>query len=136
MPDNSDFIKSIEDVTLRIVLEEAKKMEKACLVVETDAKNNCPVDMGILRASITSEVEVTSDAIVGRIGSNEEYAPYVHEGTGIYAAGGNGRKTPWTYYARMGKYRGWHYTRGQKPHKFLFYAQIFNMDKIEKILGD
>lgn len=136
MSDNSDFIKSIEDATLQIVLDQTKKMEKACLVVETDARNNCPVDMGPLRASITSEVEVTPDAIVGRIGSNEEYAPYVHEGTGIYAVDGNGRKTPWAYNVRAGKYKGWHYTRGQKPHKFLFYAQIFNMDKIQKILGD
>lgn len=136
MSDNSEFIKSIENATVKIIMQEREKMKKACLVVETQAKQDCPVDMGILRASITSEVEVTGGEIVGRIGSNEEYAPYVHNGTGIYAVNGDGRKTPWTYVVKSGKYKGGHFTVGQKPQPFLEYAKLFNMDRILKILGD
>lgn len=55
-----------------------------CLVVEGEARQLCPVDQGHLRASITSETEITADEIIGRIGSNLEYAPYVHNGTGIW----------------------------------------------------
>ena len=136
MPDNSDFAKSIQDATLQITLDMKKKVKKACLVVETQAKQDCPVDMGILQASITSEVEMTAEAIIGRIGSNEEYAPYVNNGTGIYAVNGDGRKTPWAFKVRSGKYKGWHITVGQRPRPFLTYAILFNRDKIARILGD
>lgn len=136
MSDNGEFIKSIENATIQMIMQESKKMEKASLLVETQAKQDCPVDMGILRASITSEVEFTGDEIIGRIGSNEEYAPYVHNGTGIYAVNGDGRKTPWTYIVKAGKYKGGHYTLGQKPNPFLEYAKLFNMDRILRILGD
>lgn len=109
-------------------------MQKACLLVETEAKAQCPVDMGALRASIHSEVEVTSEAIVGRIGSQLEYAPYVHQGTGIYAKEGNGRKTPWKWYGKIGKYKGWHTTDGQKPQPFLQKAITSCRSKIQSIL--
>ena len=36
--DNNEFVKSIENATLKIILEATKNMEKACLVVERDAK--------------------------------------------------------------------------------------------------
>ena len=136
MADNNDFVKSLQDATVQMVMDMSKKMDKACLIVETQAKRDCPDDMGLLRASITSETEVTTSTVIGRIGSNLEYAPYVHNGTGIYAVEGNGRKTPWKYKVRAGKYKGWHITVGQRPKQFLLYAQLFNRDKIIKALGD
>ena len=87
-------------------------LTKACMIVENKAKEHCPVDDGTLRASITSEVKNG----VGLVGTNVEYAPYVHEGTGIYAKNGNGRQTPWTYRSADGTY---HRTVGQKPKPFL-----------------
>lgn len=136
MPNNDEFVKSIREATLQIVNNERKKMENACLIVERQAKQDCPVDQGFLRASITHEVELSTRELVGRIGSNLEYAPYVHNGTGIYAVDGNGRKTPWKFVVRAGKYKGGHVTVGQRPHQFLMYAQLFNKDKILKALGD
>lgn len=32
MPDNNDFVKSIQDATAQIVVEMEKKMNKACLL--------------------------------------------------------------------------------------------------------
>lgn len=136
MPDNDEFIRSMENATLKMVMDMSRKMDKACLVVETQAKQNCPVDIGILRASITSETEVTASEIVGRIGSNEEYAPYVHNGTGIYAKDGNGRKTPWGYTVRVGKHKGFHRTQGQRPQPFLENAKLEKKSAVERILGD
>lgn len=49
-------------------------LNKACILVENDAKKKCPVDKGQLRNSITHEVEGT-EAVVG---TNTEYAPYVY----------------------------------------------------------
>lgn len=136
MQDNNGFVKSIENATMQIIQETRNNMEKACLIVERQAKQDCPVDMGTLRASISHEVDSDGKEIIGRIGSNLEYAPYVHNGTGIYAIDGNGRKTPWRFVVIAGKYKGGHVIVGQRPHQFLLYAQLFNKDKIMKALGD
>lgn len=135
MPDNSEFVKSTERVKEGILSIIANNMQEACLNVERTARQNCPKDLGILAASITSEVEQTSTEIVGRIGSNMEYAPYVHNGTGIYAKDGNGRKKPWGYEVKEGKYEGFHWTRGQKPQPFLENAKLSNKAVIERTLG-
>lgn len=136
MPDNEEFIRSMENATLKMVMDMSQKMDKACLVVESQAKQNCPVDIGILRASITSETEVTASEIVGRVGTNEEYGPYVHNGTGIYAKDGNGRKTPWGYTVRAGKHKGFCWTKGQRPQPFLENAKLEKKSAVERILGD
>lgn len=136
MPDNDEFIRSMENTTLKMVMDMSRKMDKACLVVESQAKQNCQVDIGILRASITSETEVTAREIVGRVGTNEEYGPYVHNGTGIYAKDGNGRKTPWGYTIRAGKHKGFHWTQGQRPQPFLENAKLEKKSAVERILGD
>lgn len=135
MADNAEFVGSITKATASIVLDVTHKMDKACLVVENQAKRDCPVDTGALRASINHEVELESDAIVGRIGSNLEYAPYIHNGTGIYAINGDGRKTPWSYTIKSGKYKGKHFTVGQRPKPFLKNAVISSKGRIERMLG-
>lgn len=99
---SEELEKALRDfVELKLPKNCASAMEKACLAVEADSKMNCPVNDGILRESITHTVEEdeNGEAIVGYIGSNVDYAPYVHNGTGIYALQGNGRKeVPWVYY--------------------------------------
>ena len=45
-------------------------LQKAVLVVERQAKEDCPVDTGRLRSSITSEVKGDE----GKVGTNVEYA--------------------------------------------------------------
>lgn len=104
------------------------------MVIEIAAKKNVPVDMGILRASISSDISVDAISITGRIFSNLDYAPYVHQGTGIYAKDGNGRLIPWRYCVRTGKYKGWHITQGQRPQPFLEDAKLQNISKIERVL--
>lgn len=134
MDDYIKFEKSIENATLTIVSRMARNIEKACLLVEGEAKRKCPVDEGYLRASITSGVKVSGGDIIGYIGSPVEYAPYVHEGTGIYARNGQGRKTPWAWYGGSKKWKGKHFTKGQKPKPFLTNALFENKSRIEKIL--
>lgn len=106
-------------------------MEKVCLKVEADSKKNCPPSItGNLRASITHKVVDEEDGeIAGYVGSNLDYAPYVHQGTGIYAIEGNGRKeVPWRYYdERKGE---WQSTEGMKPTPFIQMAIDENMDDI------
>lgn len=112
-----------------------KGMEKALIMIEFDAKQNCPVDTGHLRASIAHKVEENESQVVGSIGSTLEYAPYVHQGTGIYAVNGDGRKdVPWKYRDKLtGE---WHNSSGQKPNPFLQKAIDNNKDKIGEIFKE
>lgn len=100
-----------------------KVLNKACILVENDAKKKCPVGTGELRNSITHEVEGT-EAIVG---TNTEYAPYVEFGTGIFSSMGDGRQTPWSYQDVEGH---WHTTIGQQPQPYLNPALDENRSKI------
>ena len=60
---------------------------KCVLIVEADAKRNCPVDTGRLRASISHEViKIADDVYQGRVGTNVHYAPHVELGTNKMAA--------------------------------------------------
>lgn len=101
-------------------------LQRASIRVETEAKENAPVDDGTLRASITHEIDPA--ALVAEVGTNVEYAPYVEFGTGIFAANGDGRKTPWTYQDAEGK---WITTAGQHPQPFLVPALERNIEKIK-----
>lgn len=135
MSDNKEFKKSMEKATFGMIMSAMRNLEKACLFLEGEAKKNCPVDQGYLRASMFSDVILTNDKIIGTVGNNSEYAPYVHQGTGIYAKNGDGRKTPWKYQSKTGKYKGWHITKGQKPQPFLDKAKFDNRNRISRILA-
>ena len=104
-------------------------LNKACILVENQAKENCPVDTGELRMSITHYVEGQT----GIVGTNKHYAPYVEYGTGIHARDGNGRQTPWSYQDAKGE---WHTTTGQKPQPFLEPALLDNEKNIVKIFKE
>lgn len=102
-------------------------LNEACLMVEADAKILCPVDDGTLRNSIQSKVEGNT----GKVGTNVEYAVYVHQGTGIYAVNHDGREDRWCYQAADGT---WHSTIGQAPNPFLDKALQQNKKDINKLL--
>ena len=68
------------------------------------------VDTGAMRNSINHQVANDENAVY--VGTNQDYAIYHEYGTGIYAEGGKGRKTPWSYQDSHGE---WHRTRGMKP---------------------
>lgn len=104
-------------------------LNKACILVENQAKENCPVDTGELRMSITHYVEGDT----GVVGTNKQYAPYVEYGTGLFAVEGNGRQTPWSYQDAKGE---WHTTKGQKPQPFLEPALLDNKKNIIKIFNE
>ena len=106
-----------------------KALTKSALLVEADAKINCPVDTGLLRSSITHNVYDD----YAEVGTNFSYAPYVEHGTGLFAEAGNGRQTPWTYQDADGQ---WHTTIGQHPQPFLRPALDANKQKIEQIFQD
>ena len=110
------------------------KLTLAGEVVASAAIQNCPVDTGNLRGSITTEVDET--AMVARIGTPVEYAPYIEFGTGEYAESGEGRKGGWffEYDGNKGE-KGKRFTLGNKPQPFLRPALIENREKIRGIIN-
>lgn len=55
-------------------------LSKVAVQVETAAKTRCPVDTGRLRSSVTWRLEPT-DPLTAIVGTNVQYAIFVHEGT-------------------------------------------------------
>ena len=53
-------------------------VDKACLLVEGEARRKAPRRTGNLRRSIESKVENNGDEIVGTIFTPLEYAPYIY----------------------------------------------------------
>ena len=135
MSDNSEFMASVDKATTQIILQMVTNVEKGCLLLKRESIKNCPIDLGILRSSMVTDTSFNTEEIIGTIGNTQEYAPYVHQGTGIYAKNGDGRQTPWKYKAEAGKYKGWHITSGQKPQPFIEKARDDNKGTIEMILG-
>lgn len=107
-------------------------LQKACLIVETEAVKTAPKQDGILRSSITSKV----DGLTGVVYTPLEYAPYVEYGTGLYATGtGGGRKdVPWVY--RDEKTGNFYSTVGQHPQPYMRPALDNNREKIIKLLQE
>lgn len=71
----------------------ARDMLRRGLLVETRAKQNLQsdpkrVDTGRLRASINTQVYVADGRPVAAVGTNVEYARFVHDGTGRYGPRG------------------------------------------------
>lgn len=58
-------------------------MKRVVLIVLRGAKENAPVDTGLLRSSLIPEVRLEQGDVLGVIGSNVVYAPYQEFGTSL-----------------------------------------------------
>lgn len=84
---------------LRLLLEGpnggvAKDLARRAIRVESRAKSLCPVDTGRLRSSITWRIVYSGGKLDALVGTNVEYAVFVHEGTRPHEIHGN----PWLYW--------------------------------------
>jgi hypothetical protein len=68
-------------------------IKKGTITLEREAKIEIVVGIGILRNSFITQIE----ELQGKVVNTREYGLYVHEGPGIYARNGTGRKTPRFY---------------------------------------
>lgn len=71
----------IEQTTTKQKAALRKVIAEAMVMVERQSKENCPVDTGRLRGSITGQFTGELQAVVGT-GPQAPYGEYVHEGTG------------------------------------------------------
>lgn len=84
-----------------------------------------------LRNSMTHNENVEERTVT--IGTNVPYAPYVELGTGIYATDGNGRKSPWVWKDKNGKF---HWTRGIQPQHMIQRGITEHMNDWHTILNE
>lgn len=68
-----------DEVIERLGIAIARALEAVGIQAESDAANLCPVDTGRLRNSITHTID--GGELAAYVGTNVEYALYVHEGT-------------------------------------------------------
>ena len=108
-------------------------LQKACALVERDAKQKAPKGTGELRRSITSKIEKNGEDIQGVVYTPLEYAPYVEYGTGLFAEEGGRRDVPWCYQDDKGE---WHSTSGQEPQPYMRPALDENREQILRIIKE
>ena len=80
--DSKAFLASLDKYQEDVLEGLQKNIEDAALLLERNAKQNCPVDTGKLRASITTEV----GKFEAEVGTNVEYAQCVEFGTSKQSA--------------------------------------------------
>ena len=133
------FIDHTDEVNAKLAeaMEAALKAigEQAVSYAKQNVTEAGRVDTGDLRNSISKKVVEGENAVY--VGTNQEYAAYHELGTGVYAEGGGGRKSPWSYQDAEGN---WHRTRGLRPIHFLKNAVQDHAGDLEqiasKIIGD
>ena len=108
---------NVADVLKATAEQKQKALEAVGIQAEGDVKDEITdvgaVDTGRLRSSIAHQVD--GDSV--EIGTNVDYAIYVHEGTGKYAIGGGTPKERWVYRdPATGEFRMGY---PQKPRRFI-----------------
>ena len=123
---------NVADVLKATAEQKLRALEAVGIQAEGDVKDEITdlgaVDTGRLRGSIAHQVD--GDSV--EIGTNVDYAVYVHEGTGKYAIGGGTPKERWVYRDPLtGEFRIGY---PQKPRRFIKNAmERFAKDYIEII---
>lgn len=109
-------------------------VKDAVLIVQRTAKQRgyVPVDTGRLRASIVPEIRTQSRSVIGIVGSNVVYAPFVEFGTRPHFPPLDALET----WARRHGTSAWLVAvaiglRGTKAHRFLGRAVEDNQRRIE-----
>lgn len=151
LTDNTDIIRRATDEAIQRALERVGQFveDEAKLELQKDPPR---IDTGALRNSITHTVKGRSVIV----GTNMQYAIYVHEGTGKYNSNGSTGDKYWVFviggnnHSRSSGKRytynearkivailrskglNAHMTNGMKPNRFLRNAIMNNLDRIKK----
>ena len=120
-------------------------MAEATMLVTRSARQNAPVDMGTLRASILPEVVMRTEVVTGIVGSALHYAPHMEFGTKPHWVPKR-VLYEWALRKTKGKkkaaialaHKAWISigVKGLKARRYLQSAVEDNADRIFRILGD
>jgi HK97 gp10 family phage protein len=107
-------------------------VQAGALLIQNAAKQKAPRRTHTLRRSITTAITREGDTVAARIGPSAPYGKYLEYGTGRYAEGGNGRRTPWVYRGPGGRY---YTTEGMRPRPYMRPALDENRERAIKEMG-
>jgi hypothetical protein len=93
---NQDALRELMGGPSGLVYQAVNRRTNAVL---RDARTKCPVNNGRLKDSLAMEIRQEASNVIGRVGTNMDYALYVHEGT---ANNGTGY-----IYPRRGRFLVW-----------------------------
>lgn len=122
------------DVLKATAEQKLRALEAVGIQAEGDVKDEITdldaVDTGRLRGSIAHQVD--GDSV--EVGTNVDYAVYVHEGTGKYAVSGGTPKERWVYRDELtGEFRMGY---PQRPRRFLKNAIERYLDDYKEIVKE
>ena len=106
-------------------------LEECAGEIESQTKRNTRVDTGKTKESFSHFVDEANHKAY--VGSSDENAIWEELGTGEFALGGNGRKGGWRY---QDEEENWHFTRGKRPSRAMFYAYTALKSKIINHIQD
>ena len=159
MADTRAFEQACDEADKLVLDILVQNMELTLDHIAEKAKEKVGVGTGELRADTRSlGVEIVGYEVHGAVGNTSDYAIYHHQGTGIYAVNGDGRKTPWVYVEGGSSTGGqkkeytWeeakraaaflrskglkaHATRGSKPNPYLKDTIEQEQSTLSKLLG-
>jgi len=130
-----------KEVKKALDIAEIKSLRLIGAMVKSEASQNViengSVDTGDLHQRMAHEIFNKGTKKGLRVGNPLKHASYVELGTGEFAKNGKGRKGGWWWFGGdTGKWKGWHFTRGQKPKPFLAPAVSNNKQDIKGITED
>ena len=124
---SAEFTDNSVQVKNAIEAAAVKWLHEAGGEIQAQAMRNTRVDTGKTKQSW--EYSVDTGTLKAVVGSNAENAIWEEFGTGQYALHGDGRKTPWSYQDRNGK---WHTTKGKRPTRAFHKAFTMSKAKLKK----
>jgi len=135
MADTAAFEKSCDDAPKQLQRLIVQNMEQTLDYIAEKAGDKVGTGgTGALRADTKSlGSKLVGDEVHGSVGNTLEYAVYHHQGTGVYAENGDGRKTPWSYTDPETGKEIW--TKGSKPNPYLKDTIEQEQSNIAKWLG-
>jgi len=122
-----------------------KAVTESCQLIEAQAKRNVvngenvtewkednKAEVAMVKAMITHSVRSSPSGCTGKVGINSLFAIWMHQGTGLEAINGDGRKeVPWFW--RDKRTRRIKSSSGKKPTQFLLNALDDKRESVKKI---
>ena len=129
---------TVDDTKLKLALKKINLNKQDLLDIEGNGarvlingeRMRVPKDLLATTNSIDSHIiEADDNHVIDDVGPSTTYAPYLEYGTGIYAEGGKGRKTPWVYFSnKLGHFVT---TSGMRAQPFIRPTVAEDADKVQ-----
>jgi hypothetical protein len=142
-----EFTESVSEALENKKIKLMENMDKTLEIIHNTSNKFAPEDTGEMVDDSGYNTRLIDNQIIGTIGYLQFYSIYVHQGTGIHALNGDGRKTPWCWFPTTQKWISiahelngndspFIWTRGQRPKQFLYKAFLEYEEEVPILLSE